>query len=455
MKQIRLEETTHYGKNRIKLIFPYDNSIISKVKKIHYIRWSKTMNCWHIPVREEYVNYLYDVVKGVQFCDKNGLLINPSTVTFEEKEGTIDVSHNNAQNLLFLKVPYKYKHIVIKLSGIRWHSESKLWVASATKENVNQLIDEFAKINFAVKIKQSNFTLFALKENRFDMLGELTLHQDAEIHRFKKWLIQKRFSENTIKVYIGSITVFFRYFGSKPIDEISPSDIENFNNDFIIRNGYSSKTQNQYLSAIKSYYIKMRGVKHELNSIERPIEGMKLPKVIAIEDVKLIFSKISNIKHLIALTTIYSLGLRRSELLNLTLDDLSFKRNVVKIVNSKGRKDRDLPLPVKLKNLMIKYINQKEPVKWFIEGSVVGEQYSASSLSNIFHRYADKVIPKNSFTLHSLRHSYATHLLDMGVDLRNIQELLGHKSSRTTEIYTHVTMRNLKNIRNPLDDFDL
>ncbi|MCF6336310.1 MAG: tyrosine-type recombinase/integrase, partial [Spirochaetales bacterium] len=240
-------------------------------------------------------------------------------------------------------------------------------------------------------------------------------------------------TEEAVRNDIGKSLLVEDYVTGKfgPLIKIEESDIIDFNNNFIIRYRYSSKTQNQYLSSIKSYYIKMRGIKHELHNIERPIEGRKLPKVMAIEDIKLIFAKISNLKHLVALTVIYSLGLRRSELINLKIEDISFKRNVVRIINSKGKKDRDLPLPKKLKKLIHRYLIIYEPKIWLVEGQNTGTSYSAASLSNIFHKYTNKIIPRNSFTLHSLRHSYATHVLDMGVDLRMIQELLGHKSSRT------------------------
>ena len=180
-----------------------------------------------------------------------------------------------------------------------------------------------------------------------------------------------------------------------------------------------------------------------------------MPKVIPIEDVQTFLAGIPNIKHKTALSTIYSLGLRRGELLNLKLEDIDFKRDTVKILNAKGKKDRDLPLPGKLKELLNLYYKQFRPRIWLIEGQKPGISYSPSSLENIFHKYLERVIKNHNFTLHSLRHSYATHLLDMGVDLRIIQELLGHKSSRTTEIYTHVSMKNLRNVKNPMDGFEI
>jgi len=177
---------------------------------------------------------------------------------------------------------------------------------------------------------------------------------------------------------------------------------------------------------------------YELNDIERPIEGFKLPKVIPIEDVQKMLVIITNIKHKTALTTIYSLRLRRSKLLNLKLQDISFKRDTIEIINSKGKKDRVLSLPKKLKELITVYFRQVKPKKWLIEGQTSEMKYSATSVEKIFKKYLDRVIKKHIFTPHSLRHSYATHLLDMGVDIRTIQELLGHKNLETTMIYTHV-----------------
>ncbi len=199
----------------------------------------------------------------------------------------------------------------------------------------------------------------------------------------------------------------------------------------------------------------MKGIRYELETIERPIEGQKLPRVIPIEDVQAFLAAIPNIKHKTALSTIYSLGLRRGELLGLKLQNINFKRDVVEIINAKGKKDRVLPLSKKLKEILATYIRQKNPQVWLIEGQKPGTPYSATSLGNTFKKYLSKIIKNHTFTLHNLRHSYATHLLDMGVNLRIIQELLGHKSSKTTEIYTHVSMKNLKNVKNPLDDFEI
>lgn len=166
-------------------------------------------------------------------------------------------------------------------------------------------------------------------------------------------------------------------------------------------------------------------------------------------------TSIPNFEHKTALTIFYACGLRRSEFINLMIKDLDSKRLTITIKNGKGQKGRVLPASEKLINMIIKYYRMYKPINYLFEGQFKGEKYCETILEKIFHKYLSKIYKNHNFTLHSLRHSYATHLLEAGVSLRYIQELLGYKSSRTTEIYTHLSMTGLKNIKKPADDFDL
>ena len=209
------------------------------------------------------------------------------------------------------------------------------------------------------------------------------------------------------------------------------------------------------INAIKLFYMKMLGIKFELKELERPRRGRPLPKVIPKEAVREMLQGVGNLKHRTALTMVYSLGLRRGELLNIRLRDLSSRDLTLSVRNAKGNKDRVLPVPEKLMRLVITYYRAYRPVYWLFEGEKPGRPYSATSMAHIFHRNLEKVIKNHNFTLHCLRHSFATHLLEAGTDIRFIQEMLGHKSSRTTEIYTHVSTKSLRNIINPIEDFDI
>ena len=209
------------------------------------------------------------------------------------------------------------------------------------------------------------------------------------------------------------------------------------------------------MNAIKLFYKKIYNRNIDIEDIERPRRAKTLPKVIAKLDVMLMLKNIKNQKHKMALTIIYACGLRRSELINLKLEHINSKRKSITIFNSKGQKARVLPISNKLLEQIKKYYFVYKPEVYLIEGQNKGEVYSETSLEKIFHKYLDEVVKNSNFTLHCLRHSYATHLLESGVDLRYIQTLLGHKSSKTTEIYTWVSMKSLQNIKNPTDDFDL
>ena len=277
----------------------------------------------------------------------------------------------------------------------------------------------------------------------------------GDIVYFEQWLTSQRYSDNTIKTYTEAIKIFLNYFKDKQPDEITDSDLVQFNFNYILKRGYSASYQNQIINAIKLFYLKVEKRRLSVENIERPKRYRPLPKVIPKQMVEKMLTSIPNVKHKTALSLIYACGLRRGELINLRIRDLDSHRKTVTILNGKGQKDRVLPVSDKIMNMIIRYYRMYRPKVFLFEGQKVGHKYSETSLEKIFHKYLGKIYKNHSFTLHCLRHSYATHLLEAGVSLRYIQELLGHKSSKTTEIYTHVSMTGLHNIKNPTDDFDL
>jgi integrase/recombinase XerD len=152
------------------------------------------------------------------------------------------------------------------------------------------------------------------------------------------------------------------------------------------------------------------------------------------------------------LSLIYACGLRRGELLNLIPADIDSKRHIMIIRQGKGRKDRIVPISDKIIEMLRDYYRQYKPIKWLFEGQKPGASYSEQSIQKVMEKAVERSGIRKPVTLHWLRHSYATHLLESGTDLRYIQELLGHSSSKTTEIYTHVTLQSIQNIRSPFDD---
>ena len=278
------------------------------------------------------------------------------------------------------------------------------------------------------------------------------MNTQQHLFSFKNYMNYRRYSQNTIKTYSDALDVFFRFFQNKAIENLTKEDLIQFNTEYILKKNLSSSYQNQVINAIKLFYRNRFNRSMEVDYIQRPRREKRLPNVLSKEEVKAILDAPINLKHRAMLSLIYACGLRRSELLNLTLKDVLSDRNLLFIRQSKGKKDRVVPISIKLIEMLRDYYKAFKPKTWLFEGQLPGEKYSERSIQLVLNQAVTKVKINKPVSLHWLRHSYATHLLESGTDLRYIQELLGHSSSRTTEIYTHVSTKNLQQIRSPFDD---
>ena len=200
------------------------------------------------------------------------------------------------------------------------------------------------------------------------------------------------------------------------------------------------------------YFKTCRDTKIEVDKIHRPKREKVLPNVLSKEEVKAILEAHSNLKHKMMLSLIYSCGLRCGELLALQPVHIDSKRNIVLLKNAKGKKDRIAPLSPKILEMLREYYKLFKPTTYLFEGQHAGTPYDSRSLQKVLKLALNKARIVKPVTLHWLRHSYATHLLESGTDLRYIQELLGHSSSKTTEVYTHVSTKSIQHIKSPYDD---
>jgi integrase/recombinase XerD len=278
------------------------------------------------------------------------------------------------------------------------------------------------------------------------------MNTQQHLFSFKNYMNYRRYSQNTIKTYSDALDVFFRFFQNNTIENLTKEDLIQFNTEYILKKNLSSSYQNQVINAIKLFYRNRFNRSMEVDFIQRPRREKRLPNVLSKDEVKSILESPTNLKHRAMLSLIYACGLRRSELLNLTLKDVLSDRNLLFIQQSKGKKDRVVPIGNKLIEMLRDYYKAFKPKTWLFEGQLPGEKYSERSIQLVLNQAVTKAKINKPVTLHWLRHSYATHLLENGTDLRYIQELLGHSSSRTTEIYTHVSTKNLQQIRSPFDD---
>ncbi|PJJ07566.1 integrase/recombinase XerD [Flavobacterium sp. 1] len=274
----------------------------------------------------------------------------------------------------------------------------------------------------------------------------------AQIEKFKHWLLSRRYSNSTITTYTEALKTFLTFYNDKAVAEINNNDVIRYNNEYILSNKLSGSYQNQIVNSIKLFFSTIRETKIEIDKIHRPKREKLLPNVLSKEEVKLILNAHSNLKHKTMLSLIYACGLRRSELLHLKPTDIDSKRGIVIIRQSKGKKDRIAPLSNKILAMLRDYYVAHKPTTYLFEGKFGGEPYSEYSLQSVLKQALDKVGITKPVTLHWLRHSFATHLLENGTDLRYIQELLGHNSSKTTEIYTHVSTKSIQLIKSPFDD---
>jgi integrase/recombinase XerD len=207
----------------------------------------------------------------------------------------------------------------------------------------------------------------------------------------------------------------------------------------------------QTISAIKFLYKYILKLPSPAIELPRPKKEEKLPNILSKEEVITLLNNVSNIKHRALLTLTYSAGLRVSEVVSLKLGDIDSQRMLVHIRQGKGRKDRYTILSQTALDILRQYARQYRLTDWLFPGENEQTHLSERSAQKIFSTVRSKVGIKKNVSIHSLRHSFATHLLEAGTDLRYIQTLLGHKNSKTTEIYTHVSQKDILRIRSPLD----
>ncbi|PKG44017.1 site-specific tyrosine recombinase/integron integrase [Psychroflexus sp. MES1-P1E] len=259
----------------------------------------------------------------------------------------------------------------------------------------------------------------------------------------------RKYANNTVKTYVTSFETFINYYISKDLVAINESDVRKYILK-LVQEDRSNSYINSAINSIKFYFESVLGMPNRFYEIERPRKEKKLPKVLSKEDVLSVIANTNNLKHKCIVSLLYSSGIRRNELVNLKITDIDSKRMLIRIEAAKGNKDRYTLLSHSLLEDLRSYYKQYKPENYIVEG-MYGKQYSGQSIGKIVVKAAEKAGIKITVTPHMLRHSFATHLLEAGVDLRQIQVLLGHSSSKTTEIYTHVATTTFRKIKNPLD----
>ncbi|MCL4135354.1 UNVERIFIED_CONTAM: hypothetical protein GTU68_024808 [Idotea baltica] len=352
-----------------------------------------------------------------------------------------------------LKFPYdeEIKNHLKLLEEVRWSQTLKCFYTKDSNNNRKLVYEHIRLKKWFVNYDTLKKQVILKKKDTYKLiLPKLSDSLSLELVKYKKWLQQKRLSENTVNTYTEVTAFFLRYSILKKADCYTVKLIEQFNYDFIYRARKSVSYQNQCINGIKKFLL-YQNIKIDQLNIERPKKEKQLPAVLSIEEVRSLFNNLTNLKHKTLLILLYSGGLRIGEALNLKIEDIDSKRMLIHIKQAKGKKDRYTLLSDSFLKLLREYYLAYKPKFYLFEGQN-REKYSNASAQAVLKKTLKRTKITKKITLHTLRHSFATHLLENGTDIRYIQELLGHSSPKTTMIYTHVSQTSLKNIKNPFDE---
>lgn len=349
------------------------------------------------------------------------------------------------KNAKRIKISIPFKDVALRksikqMNSSFWHPNQKLWSVVNTEENLMHL----------KQLSQGNYEL--KPEVRYIPLPETPLNtQSIEVlNALERVLVLKHYSASSIRAYKKMLKLFLTKFMHRNLKQITKEEIEGFLYELIRKNKISESFQNQLVNAIKAYYEHVLGMPREYYDIKRPKKAQTIPNVLSQKEVLKIIQFPENIKHRAILWTIYSAGLRISELINLRIVDVHSEEGYLFIKDSKGKKDRKTILSAHLVTLLRQYYKKHKPSYWLFEGQT-GGQYSTTSIRNIFRKSIKGTHSNPWSTVHTLRHSFATHCIENNINLRHLQNMLGHNSPKTTEIYTKTIEINNKTIVSPLD----
>lgn len=346
----------------------------------------------------------------------------------------------SAEMNLALKFQYNPEllNVIRNIPNRRWDDQNRIWFIPDCKESFDRLIEAVISLNYRVYIGSD--AVFKFREEEY--LNQSLIDLSNE-------LIIRKYSANTAKSYFAYNFELLKHAKKKP-DSITQEDITLFLTDKIIDKKLSASTVQLIINALKFYYgeVLKRSFMFEIKS---PRKDRKLPVVLSKAEVFSLFEQVNNLKHKTILMLIYSAGLRLNEAITIKISDIDPERGLITIRKGKGRKDRTTLLSERFMVILKEYLQEYRPDDWLFEGQNRREHLAARSVQNIFSRASEKAGIKKDASVHTLRHSFATHLLEQGIDIRYIQELLGHQSPNTTMIYTHVSTGKLKDIKSPLD----
>lgn len=341
---------------------------------------------------------------------------------------------------------------LIAIPGHRWESSGRHWSFPRTRESLERILAVF-RTDWRVLDPAVAEAFGLTKPSRPSV--PVKSHSRASVSRslevLRRELKIRNYSPKTITTYTSCIRSFADYFAPRKLEELSDEDIRRYMLHQIEVKKLSAGSVSQTLNALRFLYKEIYDRPFVVKGIEHPKRGRPLPVVLSVEEVKAILGSLGNLKHRVMLMLAYSAGLRVSEIVHLKSADIDGERKLIHVQSGKGKKDRYTILSDVVLEALRDYWKAYRPKTWLFEGRKAGSPYSIRSAEMVFESAAEKAGIRKHVSIHTLRHSFATHLLEQGTDIRFIQELLGHSSVRTTEIYTHVSKRQIATLRSPIE----
>lgn len=405
MQTITLQPIYHRQQECIGIFFSNLPNLTKVVKTIPYSRFTKTYKCWYVPLSKVNYTAIASAFKGL--CKTDDVLLRNYLIAKKETPATV--------------------------------------AAQAIQQPIAATIIEPAKPLKTALIKE----LVGIK--KINEPHAVNMHI---IPAMRQRLILKAYSPSTIKTYLNEMSQLLQTIGKTNADSLTPEHLKRYLVYCFTTLKLTENTLHSRINALKFYYEQILGLEKFFWEIPRPKKPSLLPKLLNETELKNLFNALKNKKHKAMLFTAYSAGLRVSEIVHLKIADIDSKRMQIFIQRAKGKKDRYVNLSPVLLDILRNYIStyHPKPVLYLFESEQSKTSYPTRTVQQIFTNAKNKAGIKKEVGVHSLRHSFATHLLDKGTDIKFIKDLLGHFDIRTTERYLHVSKQQLVNIVSPLDD---
>ncbi|WP_299100617.1 tyrosine-type recombinase/integrase [uncultured Winogradskyella sp.] len=359
---------------------------------------------------------------------------------------------HNAKMCIAIKFPYDFetKEYIKKFRGVYWTKTHRTFYIYYDEVRLEDLKVHLRKADLLINESDKNKNIPRFSKGDVVTLKPLNNEKTIIYRHYLEFLKGKRFSKGTIACYSKFILEFLRFTEQKPVNELNENDVRDYIQWAVSSLNYAVSTHRQMVSGFKHFAYFYPACSINTDRIYMPKKDMKLPVILSIDEVLSLLQVTKNLKHRVVIALIYSSGLRISEIINLKLSNFDFNRKQLHIQNAKGRKDRYATLAESIFPLIKNYYNTYKPKEYFIENPK-GGNYSPQSIRAFLKKSLKLAGITKQVTPHSLRHSYATHMLEQGIGIRHIQELLGHSRPETTMIYTQVTRKDLEQVKSPLD----